>query len=351
MNNINLSTNDVSHIVKYIKNKLNQSGGDCTITPDDFNNIPNEQHAAIEKLKMKFGNEYINKINEIKNDYIDLKGGKFGSKGFSRSPRPSRPPPLPPRPRSVSLKSTSLSLSPKSPSPARQNIAQGLKKTQSWGKHLGYGILGQTHPSGKQTFLNTLGQSVGSLTRPFIQQATETAGQQLVSGISNIGTAGTQRLVSKIQGQPQYQQPQVQYQQPQVQYQQPQVQQQTQPIEITAEQVQEQAQLLQQEQQKTDQMEQQILQLQALVKQLQQQISHQGGGDCGSNESDIAELLKMASNICHKVNMRGGNAEAGEVSSSIFLPVNLQHDTEPETEQKVNIPKMLVANSLYTIDS
>lgn len=325
MTNINLSTNDISEIIKCIKNKLNQIGGDCIITPDDLNNIPIEQHDAIEKLKLKFGNGYINKINEIKNDYIDLKGGiRFGSKGFKGFSRPrSRTPP-----RTVSFKATSLSASPRSP--GRMPMSQRFKKTSTG---LLSGLTGQATygKSGQQTRSSMFGQ----LLAPIARQAIGTASQ----AIQDVGAAGRQRIVSTIQGQPYQQQS---YQQ------QPQLQQQQQPeqIEIETEQVQECIQALQQEQQKTKKMEQQILGLQNLVRQLQQQ---RGGNNNIMNESDTAELLKNATNICNKVNMHGGNPEAGEVSSSIFLPMNLQQDTE--TEQNAKVPKVLVANSLYTIDS
>jgi len=67
MNSINLSASDISHILTHIKHQLNQNGG--------FDSSDVEQKKAIDKMKLKFGDEYTNKIKSITHDYINLKGG------------------------------------------------------------------------------------------------------------------------------------------------------------------------------------------------------------------------------------------------------------------------------------
>ena len=67
MNSINLSANDISHILTHIKQQLNQNGGSLSSDIEQLN--------AINKMKLKFGDDYTNKIKSIMRDYIDFKGG------------------------------------------------------------------------------------------------------------------------------------------------------------------------------------------------------------------------------------------------------------------------------------
>ena len=76
MNDINFTTFDVNAIVNYIKGIINTKGYNYNITEKDILNIPHDQLYAINKLRQKFGNNYLDNINKILNKYIIFKGGK-----------------------------------------------------------------------------------------------------------------------------------------------------------------------------------------------------------------------------------------------------------------------------------
>ena len=121
MDNTILSTSDISHIVEYIKNKLNQEDDTFDIISEDFydyNNITPDQLNAINKLKMKFGNDYVNQVNQIMHGYINHKGGfrkmKFKSK-----------------PKSISSKTKSPKSSSKTKSPKSSSKTKSPKSTSS----------------------------------------------------------------------------------------------------------------------------------------------------------------------------------------------------------------------------
>ena len=72
MNNINLSTDDISHILTFIKNKLKQNPNLI------FDNLsacakfaPLEQQKAMSKMTLKFGDDFINQLNKIRKEYIN----------------------------------------------------------------------------------------------------------------------------------------------------------------------------------------------------------------------------------------------------------------------------------------
>lgn len=76
---IKLSTDDISHIMNYIKDKLNQHGGTYIITQNNLHDLSDEQKLAVEKLRIRFGNNYIDQLNQMMEEYIDFK--KVGGKG------------------------------------------------------------------------------------------------------------------------------------------------------------------------------------------------------------------------------------------------------------------------------
>ena len=135
MDNTILSTSDISHIVEYIKNKLNQEDDTFDIISEDFydyNNITPDQLNAINKLKMKFGNDYVNQVNQIMHGYINHKGGfrkmKFKSKPKSISSKTKSPKSSS---KTKSPKSSSKTKSPKSTSSKTKSPKSSSSKTKS----------------------------------------------------------------------------------------------------------------------------------------------------------------------------------------------------------------------------
>jgi len=111
----NLSTNDISHIMSYIKRKLSQQGGEYIITSNDLMDLSDNQLIAMNKFKSKMGNNYIYELNKMMHDYVEFKGGTLIPKRSASPPRPSTPTPY----RSTSSPTTS-------DTETKQEIAQAI---------------------------------------------------------------------------------------------------------------------------------------------------------------------------------------------------------------------------------
>src|SRR5436190_9381914 len=75
MNNNNLTSDEITTIVKFIKNKLRKFGLNYKIEQKDLTNLTPKERNAFDHLKLKFGKNYIDEINNISKEYIEFKGG------------------------------------------------------------------------------------------------------------------------------------------------------------------------------------------------------------------------------------------------------------------------------------
>lgn len=166
MKDNNLTTEDFSAIIEFIKNKLSKYGNDYIIKKEDLENLSTNVNKAIDKLKTKFGQNYLDHINQISKDYLNFKGGislqelqrarSSLSPTFTRYSVPSNVGRVVENPVRVIPSSTSTQLLPSSLSPSSPTLST------SWGTHLqnfGLGILGQERP-GEQNIAYLAGQSL-----------------------------------------------------------------------------------------------------------------------------------------------------------------------------------------------
>lgn len=75
MDNTNLSLEDVSNIISYIKLHISKYGSDSPITITELENLENTKRQSFNKFKNKFGKDYLDQLNIIMNSYVNFKGG------------------------------------------------------------------------------------------------------------------------------------------------------------------------------------------------------------------------------------------------------------------------------------
>lgn len=73
MSNIVLNDDDIKHFVKFLKQIIITYGTNYIVNDYDLVNLPYSQLIAINKMKAKFGPDYIKKINQVLHDYIKMK--------------------------------------------------------------------------------------------------------------------------------------------------------------------------------------------------------------------------------------------------------------------------------------
>lgn len=183
MNKINLTTDDFSNIVNYIKTELQENGMNYTIKKIDINNLTNNQQKAINNFKSRFGENYLDNINYILKEYVNFKGGVTMEQLLNQKAllRPT----LTRIPIQTNTGTVIPSISPMiSPSTSPLMVSLSSPSSSSKFKNLGFGLLGQQSltKSGKPSLANLFGQSVGQ--SQSLQQISDAATRRLINSIS-----------------------------------------------------------------------------------------------------------------------------------------------------------------------
>jgi len=84
---MNFSEYELRTLLNIVRSQINQNGGVCPIEPSNLR-VSLEEKQVINKMKMKYGSDYINQLNIIQNNYVDLVGGKFKLPSFKKTSVP-----------------------------------------------------------------------------------------------------------------------------------------------------------------------------------------------------------------------------------------------------------------------
>ncbi|QKF93946.1 hypothetical protein QKU48_gp0488 [Fadolivirus algeromassiliense] len=341
MENITFSSSDINNIIKYIKSHIEEFGSDMIKHLDEFKNMSEGQIESLNKLKLKYGEQYINELNKWKSEYIDFKGGAWKS----AKPMIGLRKPLPQIP------------TQKKPmfSPQTQ------QKFQTYGKQASKGasnlfvsaLTGQAQVDkyGRPTALGAL----GSAASPFLQQ---------------LAATGASALQAKIMGQPAY--PQQSIYAPPAYPQQPPMQQlpmqQLPVIQPAMQQLPMQQPVIQ------PAMQQPVIQppMQPVqpVQQVQpaltvsstsntEKLKQQVCNICNENPGSVDQFVIDSCNKCSSYSQQQGgkrNADLDSVFMEHNLPSNLGTESDfsisnkQQKKNKKSQPKIIVENSLFTLD-
>ena len=78
MSNIVLSDDDIKYLVRFLKNTVRYQGPHHIVNENDVLRVATYGEAVmIEKMKMKYGEDYLKKINQILQEYVKMKGYKL----------------------------------------------------------------------------------------------------------------------------------------------------------------------------------------------------------------------------------------------------------------------------------